>query len=369
MYMSAGASAARFRAQLLLPPGARTVESVVERLLAVQAQDARGFRLAVRARGAGLSCGDVDAALSKRRSLVVSWLLRGTLHLVRSTDYWWLHSLTAPRLVAGNASRLAGLGLDEPMIRRGVDIVLAAVADGPQTRTELRATLDAAGVPTAGQVLVHLLAAATFRGQVVRGPVRDGEHCFVDAEKWLVRPALPDRDESLARLARRYLTGHGPATAADLASYAGITLTDARRGFTLIDAHVSAADGMAWSPVEGEGLATMPPPRLLGMFDPVLHGWADRSFVTGSHTDGVVTTNGLFRATALVDGQVAGTWTLPAGAVTLRPLRPLTSTALEALETEAADVLRYLHLPARAMTLADPWPRTGADEAERAADR
>ena len=88
----------------------------------------------------------------------------------------------------------------------------------------------------------------------------------------------------------------------------------------------------------------LPRPRLLGMFDPVLHGWADRSFVTGAHT-GVVTSNGMFRATALVDGRVAGTWTLPNGVVTLTPLRRLTSAELAALEVEAADVLRFLGLP------------------------
>ena len=189
---------------------------------------------------------------------------------------------------------------------------------------------------------------------MVRGRVRDGEHCFVDAESWLARPVLPDRDESLAMLARRYLTGHGPATPADLAAYAGITLTDARRGFDQIAAETRPGEGTTTqSLADDDGFATMPPPRLLGMFDPVLHGWADRSFVTGSHTDGVVTSNGIFRATALVEGQVAGTWTLPGGAVTLTPLRTLTSTALEALETEAADVLRYLNLPARAMKLAE----------------
>ena len=94
MHVGIEVAAVRLRRQFLLPPGAATVEEVVDRLLAIQAQDARGFRLAVRARAAGLSCDDVDTALSVRRSLVVSWLFRGTLHLVRSTDYWWL---PAPR--------------------------------------------------------------------------------------------------------------------------------------------------------------------------------------------------------------------------------------------------------------------------------
>jgi hypothetical protein len=320
------------------------VEEVAERILALQAQDARAFRLAVRARSHGTSASDVDTALSERRTLVVSWLFRGTLQLVRSVDYWWLHGLTAPRMVAGNARRLARLGVDESTARRGVETVGEAVADGPRTREELRVALESADVPTAGQALVHLLVAASLHGHLVRGPVRNGGQCFVDAEQWLGRPSVPDRDGCLEMLARRYLAGHGPAAPTDLAAYAGITLTAARRGFEMIVAETRPVGDTMRALVDDADAERLPPPRLLGMFDPVLHGWADRSFVTGAHKDAVMA-NGMFRATALVEGRVAGTWTMPDGAVTLIPLRRLTSEELTALEAEASEVLRYLGLP------------------------
>lgn len=342
MSVSSDVAAARLRAQLLLPPRAGGVAEVVDQLLAVQAQDARAFRLAVRARSHGTVAHDVDEALSEDRTLVASWLCRGTLQLVRSADYWWLHTLTAPRMAAGNVRRLAQLGVDQATTRRAVETVREAVAEGPKSRAELRSGLDAAGVPTGGQALVHLLVAATLQAHLVRGPVRDGEQCFVDAEQWLERPPVPDQDDCLEMLARRYLAGHGPATPADLTAYAGITLTDARRGFDLVAAETRLDDDLR--ALADDETPSLPSPRLLGMFDPVLHGWKDRSFVTGAHKD-VVTANGMFRATALVDGRVAGTWTLPDGVVTLNPLRRLTSTELTALEHEAADVLRYLDLP------------------------
>ena len=97
-------------------------------------------------------------------------------------------------------------------------------------------------------------------------------------------------------------------------------------------------------PVGDAGTELLPPPRLLGMFDPVLHGWADRTFLTGAHKD-MVTSNGMFRATALIDGRVAGVWTMPQGVVTLKPLKGLTPAELAAVEAEASDVLRYLALP------------------------
>lgn len=342
--ISNATAAARCRAQLLLPPGASRVEDVVDRLLAVQAQDARAFRLAMRPRSKGTSARDVDAALSERRRLVVSWLFRGTLQLVSAADYWWMNSLTAPRMVAPNARRLAQLGVDEATTRRAVAVVREQVADGPRSRAQLGAALDAAGLPTAGQILVHILVAATLREQLVRGPVHNGEQCYVDANRWLDRPPVPDRDGCLALLARRYLAGHGPAAPTDLAAYAGITLTDARRCFGLIEAETLPAGGTMRALTDGEETRSLPPPRLLGMFDPLLHGWADRTFVTGAHKD-VVMAHGMFRATALIDGRVAATWTLPHGVVTLNPLRRLTSSELTMLAADAADVLRYLDLP------------------------
>ena len=104
-------TAERAAAQLLSGPPAARAEDVAGRLLAIQGQDPRGARLAVRARTEGLSAADIDQALTVDRSLVISWLNRGTLHLVRSEDYWMLHRLTTPQLEAGCTRRLAQEGI------------------------------------------------------------------------------------------------------------------------------------------------------------------------------------------------------------------------------------------------------------------
>ena len=119
--------------------------AVAERLLAVQAQDLRGARLAVRARSEGLTAADVDRALTEDRSLVVTTLNRGTLHLVRSEDYPWLQALTTPPLHTGYARRLAEEGVDPAAAERGVAAVERALADGPQTRDRLREVVAAGG--------------------------------------------------------------------------------------------------------------------------------------------------------------------------------------------------------------------------------
>lgn len=344
----------RFGAQLLGHQRAERAEEVVHRLLAVQAQDARAFRLAVRARSHGCTVASMDAALTVDRSLVVSWLCRGTLHLVGAADYWWLHRLTAPRHLTSNSRRLAQLGVDNAQVQAAIEVILAQVAARPRTRAELGAAIDDAGLPTAGQILVHLLAAASFRAHLVRGPMRGGEHCFVDAERWLERPqAIADRDQMLAGLSRRYLAGHGPASPRDLAAFCGITLGDARWGFALIASETRQL-GDTLTYLAGQDLEPrLPPPRLLGMFDPILHGWADRSFVVGDYP-GTVTSNGMFRATALVAGRVAGTWTIHRGVVTLATALPMTTEVAAELRDEASDVLRFLGLPPAPMSIVAP---------------
>src|SRR4051794_16130431 len=194
-----GLARARLTSQLLAGTPARSAEDVVGRLLAVQAQDPRGARLAVRSRSTGLTAADVDQALTVDRTLIVSWLNRGTLHLVRAEDYWWLHSLTTPQLAVSNERRLRQEGVSPAQAERGVEVVTEAVSsEGPLTRAQLRERLDAAGVPTAGQALVHVVFAATRLHGVVRGPMVGKEQAFVSATKWLGPPPPPlERDEAL----------------------------------------------------------------------------------------------------------------------------------------------------------------------------
>jgi hypothetical protein len=342
--IDARVKAARLRAQLLSGAPLRSPDAVVERLLAVQAQDPRGARLAIRSRTVGLRAVDVDHALTDRRRMLITWLNRGTLHLVGVDDYWWLHPLTTPQVVPANRRRLGQEGVSAKQAERGVAVVVDAVrSHGPQTRRELRGRLDAARVPTEGQALVHVLMAASLRGEIVRGPMRDGEHAFVSVSDWLGDPPPQlDRGPALARLARRYLAGHGPAGPGDLAKWAGLNLGDARVAFEALRSEVvEVSEGLVDLAKRGAP-ARSARPRLLGSFDPLLLGWASRDFVVGPHK--VVTSNGLFRPCALVDGRVVATWRHSGTTLTVKLLEDVTAPVVNALRKDAADVLRFLDL-------------------------
>ena len=366
-------TAERAAAQLLSGPPAARAEEVAGRLLAIQGQDPRGARLAVRVRSQGLSAADIDHALTADRTLVISWLNRGTLHLVRSADYWMLHRLTTPQLETGCARRLAQEGIPPAAADRAAGLIERFLSDGPLTRAQLAGRLQSAGIRTEGQALVFLLFLTSLRGITVRGPMIGKQHAHVLARDWLGAPpaADPDPGAALGWLARRYLAGHSPATDRDLAKWAGLPLRDARRALREIggdldegedglvrlarraDGTAGAADGTSGA-ADGTGRSgrghrdprselALPPPRLLGVFDPLLHGWQSRGPVLGRHEPEIVR-GGMFRSFALVDGRAAGTWSVTGDQVSLTLLEPVSAAHRRALEADAEDVRRFLGL-------------------------
>jgi hypothetical protein len=242
--------------------------------------------------------------------------------------------------------------------------------EGPLTPQQLRERVDAIGVTTERQALVHILFAAALRGLIVRGPMVEGRHAYVLVRDWLGEPKPVDRDAALAELARRYLAGHGPASDRDLARWAGLPLRDARAGLTAIASELvelragspDAAAGRSPGPTTGRApgpaagpspsaplvdlarraaAAELPPPRLLGPFDPVLLGWTSREDVLGRHRQ-LVTVNGIFKPFALVNGRAAASWSMPRGEVVIEPFGRLRRADAAALDAEAADVVRFL---------------------------
>ena len=345
-------------------------EAAVRALLAVQAQDRTSWRLALRARVAGITAADVNVALTEKRTLLVAWLNRGTLHLVCAEDYPWLLALSGPTQVTANARRLAQEGLSADDVERGVTTIERALAaDGPLVRSQIRDRLAEEGIRTEGQALVHLLFATVTRGIAVQGPMIGAEHAFVHAREWLgtavVPPSSGERERALAELARRYLVGHGPATDADLAKWAGLPLRDARAGLRTIGAELVEIGGglvdlasrrpdweqpdVAAGPAVGAGAgpaepATTLPPRLLPSWDPSLVGWTSRGPILrrADEPNVIPPGGGLFRPFATVDGVAAATWGVRRLGerleVRIDPFRALEPDAVAALDAEAEDV-------------------------------
>ena len=76
----------------------------------------------------------------------------------------------------------------------------------------------------------------------------------------------------------------------------------------------------------------------------MLLGWTSREDIAGEHTARVVS-GGVFRPFALVEGRTAGTWRLRDGKVELEPFAALEPRTAAVLESDAADVERFLGAP------------------------
>ena len=301
-----------------------------------------GFRLAVRARTKGVTAADVDRALTEDRSLVVGWLNRGTLHLVRSEDYALVHAVTTPPLRNRNEVRLVEEGVPPRDAERGVRTIVKALADeGPLTSDALRERLTPAGVRAQGQALYHLLFKASLDGLIVRGPMAGRKQAYVLIRDWLPDAKPADRDAALGEFARRYLAGHGPATERDLARWAAIPLRDVRAGLSAISSELEdLGDGLV-DLRKRRPAAELPPARLLGSFEPCLLGWTSREDIVGGAPN-LVTVGGMFYPFAMVRGRAVAKWSRVDGAVELESFRRIAKADREALEQDARDVERFL---------------------------
>jgi hypothetical protein len=309
--MSAPLAHSRFAHQGVTLPAASPSEAV-GRLLAVQAQDLGQALWAV-----GLRCGgtraDVQRALAAGE-IVRTWPMRGTLHLLAASDARWMVELLAPRQLASQATRRKQLELDEDILSRCRDHLQACLAEGPKSRDALMVELEAIGVSTASQRGYHVLLHLAQNGVICQvGPDKD-TFVLMDA---VVAPSAPrPREEALADLARRYFSGHGPATETDLAWWAGLPLRDVRVAIEGAREHLVSEelDGTTcWSAASDELHAPeLPAPgvHLLPGFDELLLGYRDRSAVLAPQYAPRVCpgANGVFRPTVAVDGRMVATW-------------------------------------------------------------
>jgi Winged helix DNA-binding domain len=322
---------ARLTAQLLAGPPARDALEATGRILAVQGQDPTGFRLAVRARTKGVTAADVDRALTDDRSLVVTWLNRGTLHLIRSEDYPMVQAVTTPPLRTSSERRLAQEGLPPRDAERGVAAIVEALGGaGALPADALRERVRATGVRAEGQALYHLLFKASLDGLIVRGPMVGKKHGYVLVRDWLPDARPVAREDVLGEFARRYLASHAPATDRDLARWAGIPLRDARAGLA------AAGDPPR------KRRAELPPPKLLGAFEPCLLGWTSRTDIVGDDSPNLVTVGGMFYPFAMVGGRAVARWRLKGAELELDPFRRIAKADRAALGRDAEDVRRFL---------------------------
>lgn len=328
---------------------------VVERLLAIQAQDYPGALWAVGLRMKAATPAVVEQAIIDRQ-IVRTWPMRGTLHFLAADDVRWMVKLLASRAIANHTARYRELELDEKDFSRSKHLFEKALAGGKQlTRAELCEVLEKGGIAPTGQRAPHILARLAQDGFLCFGSHLGKQPTFALLDEWLPPTKELAQEEALAELALRYFTSHGPATLQDLQRWGGLKLSDVKTGLELVKDKLRREDSGGqtyWLP-ENDPLdpTKYPAVHLLPGFDEYILGYKDRSAVLDpQYNDRIVPGgNGIFFHTIVSGGRVVGTWkrTVKKSKISLAlsPFTELTGAEMAGVEAAAARYGQFMGLP------------------------
>jgi hypothetical protein len=357
------------RRQLLDAPADLSVMAAVEHLVGVHAQLPNAPYIGLWSRLGRFRHDDLADLITQRRLVRVA-LMRSTLHLVTAADCRSLRPAVQQAFdrelanVPAFGPRLVGMDLNALLAE-----ARAALSQGPMTASELGAHLRKRWPDGDATAMAY---AVRNRETLVQVPPRglwgkSGQPRHVTAAQWLrdgggeaPRPGDSGADgEIRARqqaMLLRYLAAFGPATIRDVQAWSGVTglaeiveptrsrlrVTRDDRGrelWDLPDAPIADPD-------------TPAPPRFLPEYDNALLGHADRARimpdgVTFTSYSGRLRPRSVIRGALLVDGFLAGVWSVPRApgdghVLSVEPFAPLRTADAEAVAETGRELLAFV---------------------------
>lgn len=307
---------------------------VARRINGVQDQVMSAAELSIGIRSSSQSPASIQASLWEKRSLVKTWAMRTTLHLLPAAELPLFMASVRRRSPAYQRTWSKYYGIEQDQVAELVDAVGRALDGQCLTRRELA---EAVIRQLRGMSLEHLLSGwGTFLGLPARagklcfGPSLGSSVRFVRPDQWIGSWQEMDEFEAEKEMLRRYLRVNGPAVRVDFQRWLGGTPSlpawkavlpemaevsvEGRRGW-LLAADLDAVRAAAF----GDEV------RLLPYFDHYLltHHTGREHLVGAEHKAKVFRTAGWVTPTVLVRGRIAGTWDLTDGLVTVTEHRPL----------------------------------------------
>jgi hypothetical protein len=332
--------------QLLLTRHERSAADAIEHLVGMQAQAPLSPYVGLWTRLAGFQTDELATLIAERQAVRVH-LMRATIHLATASDCLKLRPLLQPvleRAFHGSTFRRDIEGVDHQEL-------LAAAREHldkrPLTRTELAPLLAERWPDHDAGSLAH---AVMFLMPLVQVPPRGiwgetGPAARTPVETWLGEPLDPDPPPADATVLR-YLAAFGPATAADVQKWSGLTrlraVLDRLRPqlVTFEDEHGQELFDLPDAPRPDPD--TPAPPRFLPEFDNLLLSHADRRRVMAAdRRPPLPAGNGGTQGTILIDGFFAGLWKITAGKLDVQPFEPLRDEHADALAHEGEALLAF----------------------------
>ncbi len=288
-----------------------TPAGLVEWLGAVQAQDYPMAKWALGLRLSEATDRSVESAID-RGEVLRTHLLRPTWHFVAPADIYWLLELTAPQIRRAQQARLKDLELTSEVIARSEAVIEKALRGGKHlSRAALVAELNQAHIATDENRASHILVCAELDGLVCSGPASAGRTGYTLLEERVPKTPALSHAEALARLALRYFTSHGPATAADFTWWSGLPVGDARQGLELVKGalHFEVLGEQTYWFAGDLPASGGAPVYALPAYDEYLISYADRSAALPPGLfDRTISSNGIFYPIVVSGGIVTGTW-------------------------------------------------------------
>jgi hypothetical protein len=326
----------------------------------VQAQvmSAAELQIAVRV---DASVEDVRSALWKEKTLVKTWLMRGTLHLIPGNDLPVYTAAMGKRWIRVNKAWLKFFNVTEPEVWEFTDAIGTALSAKPMSREELIAVVAKGKSERLRDALRSgwggMLKPAARNGKLCFGPSRGQNVTFVRPDVWIGSWREADPQVALVDAARRYLRAYGPSTKEDFVrwwgNWPGVGVA-AWKGLEPELATVSV-EGSKLQILSAD-LRSLASPKaglsvqLLPNFDPYLMGHSKRDHLFDpEHRSKVSRVAGWISPVVLADGRVLGTWSHLAANKTLRikvePFKSLPASVKTEVRTRAESIAKALDLP------------------------
>ena len=323
-----------------------TVPKAVERLAGMQAQEPRHPFTGLWSRLAGFEADTLLAAV-QARTVVRATLMRSTLHFFSAADYVALRcALQPPRSVALRVLGARAEGLDPDAV---VTATRELLAGRPLTFDAIRAGLQERFPDVNDRALGYaartLVPLVMVPGEGRWGYPRTAE--FALAEEFLDSALAPPAPEALVA---RYLAAFGPASAADVQTWSGggamKGVLDAMRDRLEVFADERGRELFDLPESPRPGADAEAPVRYLPEFDNLVLAHDDRTrVIADEHRPRVTTKNLRIKATFLVDGAVAGIWTIAVkrgeATLSLEPFVKLRKRDEKALVQEGEALARF----------------------------
>lgn len=335
--------------QLLLRRSTIPVFDAVEHLVGLQAQAPAPPYYGLWSRLEGFDPHELGRLLVDREAVRMT-LMRGTVHLMSVADAAAIRPLVDPVIARGHSGvygrRL--VGVDTRALGAAARV---EVADGPLTAREIAKRLIKHGI---GEDVEAVADATRAYAPLVQVPPRGvwgqgGQAKYATFEAWTGRELDPV--PSIEALVLRYLRAFGPASVMDMQNWSGLTklapVFDGLRERLVV---LGDEDGRELfdipdAPRPGGDVAA--PVRLLGEFDNVLLGHADRSrIIPRDFAWRALLGDGKTYGNLLVDGMLAALWRIDrdgkrGATLQIRPHRAWTADARDEVEAEAARMLEF----------------------------